>query len=253
MQISTNTLEWRRTVVFVVLAGLFLGSLTMLNILGTSRFIDLSFSIGDITVPFNLAVGVLPYPITFLCTDLISELYGKKKANLVVWVGLLLNLWVIFILWLGGALDAPIELTGEGRLPLALDELGKPPEGYVFYEIRYLTFGATLASMAAYLAAQFVDVQIFHWLKKKTRGRMLWLRNNLSTMTSQMVDTVLVILITYYWADVIRLPDPNEPALPQLFAAFILPGYVFKLVVALIDTLPFYWLTGFFKKYLRLS
>lgn len=247
-----NVIEWRRTVVFMLFSGLFLGSLTMLNILGTSRFIDLSFDIGSTHIPFNLAIGVLPYPITFLCTDLISELFGRRKANLVVFTGLLLNIWVIFILWLGGVLDAPQELSEFGRLPLEVDAVGNPPPGYVFYEIRYLTFTAVLASMVAYLAAQFIDVHIFHWLKKKTHGKKLWLRNNASTLISQMIDSIAVILITFYLADVIRI-DETKAALPQLFTDFIIPGYVFKLVTALVDTLPFYWCTRFFRNYLQLS
>lgn len=91
----------RRETVFLVLSGLFLGTLGMLNILGISRFINI-FTWGDFAV--TVAVGVLPYPLTFLCTDLISELYGKERANQVVWVGLLLNIWVLFIVWLGGIL-----------------------------------------------------------------------------------------------------------------------------------------------------
>jgi uncharacterized PurR-regulated membrane protein YhhQ (DUF165 family) len=94
----------RREVIFVVLSGLFLGTLAVLNILGISRQIDLSFNLGTVRIPFVVFVGVLPYPITFLCTDFISELYGKRRANMVVWVGLALNIWVLFILWLGAAL-----------------------------------------------------------------------------------------------------------------------------------------------------
>jgi uncharacterized PurR-regulated membrane protein YhhQ (DUF165 family) len=94
-------LQNRRELVFLVLGGLFLGTLGMLNILGISRFVNV-FTWGDFAV--TVAVGVLPYPLTFLCTDLISELYGKERANQVVWVGLLLNLWVLFIVWLGGVL-----------------------------------------------------------------------------------------------------------------------------------------------------
>ena len=94
----------RRQVVFLILSGIFLGSLAMLNILGISRFLDLSFSVFGVTIPFSVAVGVLPYPLTFLCTDFISEFYGSKRANQVVWTGLLLNVWVMAIMWLGGAL-----------------------------------------------------------------------------------------------------------------------------------------------------
>ena len=63
----------------------------MLNILGISRFLDLSLQIGSWTIPFSIAIGVLPYPLTFLCTDFISEIYGKKRAAFVVWLGLLVN------------------------------------------------------------------------------------------------------------------------------------------------------------------
>ena len=85
----------RQEIVFLVLAGIFLGTLAMLNILGITRFVDFSFDVFGLRVPFMVAVGVLPYPVTFLCTDFISEFYGRKRANLVVWVGLLLNLWVV--------------------------------------------------------------------------------------------------------------------------------------------------------------
>ena len=78
-------LRERRERVFLVLSGLFLGTLAMLNILGISRFIDLSFDLGGWRVPMVVAVGVLPYPVTFLCTDLISELYGRELPT--VWCG----------------------------------------------------------------------------------------------------------------------------------------------------------------------
>ena len=88
----------RRQRVFLICSGLFLGTLAMLNILGISRFIDLSFEFMGVRIPMELAVGVLPYPVTFLCTDLISELYGEKRASEVVWMGLLLNLgWPSFL------------------------------------------------------------------------------------------------------------------------------------------------------------
>ena len=97
----SKEIQRRRERVFLILSGLFLGSLAMLNILGTSRFIDLSFTFLGAEIPVPLAIGVLPYPITFLCTDFICELYGERRANQVVWMGLLLNVWVLFIVWLG--------------------------------------------------------------------------------------------------------------------------------------------------------
>jgi hypothetical protein len=220
------TLYRRREGVFLVLAGLFLGSLAMLNILGLTRFLDAAFFIDgaeDWPYRFGIAVGVLPYPLTFLCTDFISELYGRRRANAVVWVGLLLNLWVMAILWLGGVWPG--------------FEPGGAQEG-VFFDVRRLAFGAVAASMVAYLAAQLVDVHVFHFWKRLTKGRHLWLRNNGSTLVSQLVDTTAVILITHYYAGALPV-DEGAPLAPQL-AAFIATGYVFKAVAAALDTIPFY-------------
>ena len=225
-------IQARRQLVFLILSGLFLGTLAMLNLLGISRFLDMSFTLLGARIPFVVAVGVLPYPITFLCTDLISELYGRRRAAQVVWVGLGLNLWVVFILWLGGVLPPH---------PTIDPATGLPPHGFhgrVFFEVRMLTFGAVTASMVAYLAAQLVDVSLFHFWKRLTGGRHLWLRNNGSTLVSQLVDSVAVIGVTHFYARALPI-DAGQDLGPQLLT-FVASGYVFKLVVALLDTGPFY-------------
>ena len=244
--IEASHLHARRERVFLVLSGLFLGSLALLNVLGISRFIDLSFQLGSIKVPFVLAVGVLPYPLTFLCTDFIGEIYGRKRANAVVWMGLLLNLWIMGILWLGGALPGFESLDAAGRL--VPDAAGRVP---VFFEVRKLAFGAVTASMVAYLAAQFCDVHVFHFLKRITAGRHLWLRNNGSTLVSQLVDSCAVILVTHFYAHALPV-DANAPLWPQI-VTFIASGYVFKATAALIDTGPFYLGVRLLSRYLQID
>ena len=229
--LSTAQLQRRRDGVFLVLAGLFLGTLGMLNVLGLTRFLQLGV-IGS--WPVVVAVGALPYPITFLCTDLISEIWGEQRANQVVWVGLLLNGWVVLILWLGGVLPA---------MPGTDDS--------TFRTLQQLSFGAVGASMVAYLTAQFVDVRLFHFWKKRTKGKALWLRNNGSTLVSQLVDTSAVVLISHYGAHVLPV-QPDAPVLPQL-GSFIASGYLFKMLAALADTLPFIWLTGWLRKILHID
>lgn len=241
---ETRKIALRREVVFVILSGFFLGTLAVLNILGISRQIDLSFNIGSVRIPFVVFVGVLPYPITFLCTDLISELYGKKRANIVVWVGLALNIWVLFILWLGGVLPPFTELGPDG-----LPDILHPDRTY--FQIRKWTNMATLASMIAYLTAQLVDVHIFHHIKRLTKGKALWLRNNVSTLTSQMVDSVAVILITYFFTNAISI-SPGETVTHGIII-LILSNYVFKMTAALVDTLPFYLGTSWLSKYLQID
>jgi uncharacterized integral membrane protein (TIGR00697 family) len=239
--IEASALHARRERVYLVLAGLFLGTLTMLNILGITRFVDLSFTFLGFEIPMVVAVGVLPYPITFLCTDLISELYGKERATHLVWMGLGLNLWVVFILWLGGAMPPDVALDPATGLP----PVGT--HGRVFFEVQHLAFGAVAASMVAYLAAQLCDVHVFHFWKRRTGGKHLWLRNNGSTLVSQLVDTTAVILITHYYAGALPMVD-GAPVGPQLMT-FIVAGYVFKATAAALDTLPFYlgvrWLEGY--------
>jgi len=243
--IEASALHARRERVFLVLAGLFLGAMTLLNVLGVSRFIDMSFEIGGLEIPFVLAVGVLPYPFTFLCTDFISELYGRERASFVVWVGLGLNVFVVGFLWLGGTLPPVPALDPDTGLP--------SPDAYdfAFYRIRLLTMGAVMASMVAYLSAQFCDVFLFHFWKGLTRGRHLWLRNNGSTMVSQLVDTFAVITITHFYAHGLPV-DEAAPIWPQLWV-FIGSGYAFKFAVALLDTLPFYVGVSLLSRYLEID
>lgn len=223
------TLQQRRDLAFLVLAGLFLGSMAMLNILGLTRFLQLG-SIGS--WPIVVAVGALPYPVTFLCTDLVSELWGEQKATQLVWVGLALNGWVVLILWLGGVLPG----------------LAGAPEA-TFFEVQHLAFGAVGASMLAYLAAQFADVRLFHFWKRFSSGGALWLRNNGSTLGSQLVDTTAVVLVSHYASHVLPI-RPDEAVLPQL-GSYIASGYLFKALAALVDTLPFYALTAWLRRWLE--
>lgn len=235
-----TTYEIRRERVFLVLAGIFLASMTMLNILGVTRFLNLSFEVFGREIPVPLAIGVLPYPLTFLCTDFVSEIYGRARANFLVWVGFGCNVWLFLVLWVGGLLpgfDQPVP-GPDGRLPL-------------FFEVRELALGTVAASMIAYLFAQLVDVHVFHFWKNLTKGRHLWLRNNGSTLVSQFVDSFAVITITHYSAGSLPIDDGAE-LWPQLWT-FILTGYVFKMLSALIDTVPFYLGTSWLRRYLGLE
>ena len=253
----TPELHERRERVFLVLAGIFLGSMAMLNIIGITRFIHIG--------PLALAVGVLPYPLTFLCTDLISELYGRRRANFLVFTGLLVNLVVIGTIWLGKTLPpineaARPEWLPEGSWnppPWQVLQLAEPVylpngaalegSGSFFYMIYACTAGAVLASMVAYLAAQFCDVALFHFWKRLTKGKHLWLRNNGSTLVSQLVDSSMVILITFGPAYARGQKTINE------LLVLIGSGYLFKMAVALIDTLPFYAGVHYLSRYLQID
>ncbi len=241
-----HDLTERREQVFIVLAGFFLCAMTLLNVVGITRFIQLG--------PMALAVGVLPYPLTFLCTDLISELYGRRRANFLVWVGFTLNFFILGVLMLGNSLPA---VSADQQPPWQVIQLAEDialPNGDVIsgsvelFQLLYAcTSGAVFASMMAYIAAQFCDVQLFHFFKRLTKGKHLWLRNNFSTLTSQMVDSVMVISVTFGAA--FLAGDITVAALLVLMGS----SYLFKMTVALADTLPFYYLTGRLKRYLQID
>lgn len=243
---SSTDLTERRERVFIVLAGFFLCAMTLLNVVGITRFIQLG--------PMALAVGVLPYPLTFLCTDLISELYGRRRANFLVWVGFTLNFFILGCLWLGNYLPAVATDTQPPWQVIQLAEDIALPNGNVmsgsvelFQLLFACTSGAVFASMMAYIAAQFCDVHLFHFFKRLTKGRHLWLRNNFSTLTSQMVDSFMVISVTF--GATLLAGDITIAALLVLMGS----NYLFKMFVALADTLPFYYLTGRLKRYLEID
>ncbi|MEP1472802.1 MAG: queuosine precursor transporter [Halieaceae bacterium] len=244
---SPHDLIWdRRERVFLILAGTFLCAMTLLNVIGITRFIHLG--------PMALAVGVLPYPLTFLCTDLICELYGKARANFLVTVGLGLNFLILFVLFLGNAIPA---VPHENMPPWQILQLAQPvalPNGDIvetsigLYQLIYATTsGAVFASMLAYIAAQYCDVQLFHFWKRVTKGKYLWVRNNFSTLMSQMVDSVMVIAVTF-GAAFMR----GDMAFKTLLI-LIGSNYLFKATVALLDTGPFYLGVHYLRKYLHLA
>ena len=190
---------------YIFLSAIFIASLVTCNLIA-NKFVtvDLGFKV------FIVSAGILPYPLTFLVTDLISELYGQKKANLVVFSGFVASMFVLLFLWLGGQFNAiPSSIVNDD----------------IYNSVFQNAWRIIAASMIAYLFAQFIDVRIFHFWKRLTDGKHLWLRNNGSTIASQLVDTTLVIMILFVgvWES------------DQIISA-IIDGWLFKMLMAAIDT-----------------
>ena len=239
------TIEEKRERVFIVLSSIFFVSMAMLNIIGLTRFVQLG--------PLALAVGVLPYPMTFLVTDIVSEIYGRSRANFIVWVGLLLNFFVFFVLFLGQWLEpVPLDIQPSWQV-LSLSEPVFLPNGQIlkgsvelFSIIYACTSGSIVASLLAYSLAQFFDIRIFHYLKKKTKGKALWLRNNVSTLISQGIDSFIVVAVTF------GVNFMNGKIGFKEFFILFGSNYLFKMIVALLDTIPFYLVVRFLQGYLKI-
>ena len=214
---NANDKKWAARI-YLYLAALFITSLVVSNLIFQKFFVWQPF--GDVKIfgatLFEISVGILPYPITFLITDIISEVYGKKKANQVVTAGIFASFFSLLIVWLSTVAPATE---------------WSPIDDSLFNKVFGATVIAVFASMMAYLLAQYIDIHIFHFWKRITKGKYLWLRNNFSTFTSQFVDTFTVLFLLCSFGKIDW----------SLFKGLLISGFLFKVIVAAVDT-PFLYL-----------
>ena len=212
---------------FLCLASIFIASLVSCNLI-FQKFFEIDIWLPFVGIyTFQQSVGLLPYPITFIVTDIISELYGKKKANQVVTAGLIASLFMLVVVWISSVIpSAPFGVGSD-----------------IFNQVFGLSGAAVFASMMAYLFAQYIDVRVFHFWKKITHGKHLWLRNNASTMFSQFIDTFVVLFLLCYF-NVIAW---------DMFAQLLLNGFLFKVAFAAIDTPIIYGLLYLARKRFNLE
>lgn len=227
--------DHRRDALFLTLSGIFLTSLVLGNVIGTTKFVTI-FSLElpswlEALIPdlirngsiytMSVPAGVIAYPFTFLATDLISELFGRKRAQMLVWIGFGMNVFMLLLMSINHWLPNSVGVSA------GLD---------LFEGVYQFMVGNTIASMIAYLIAQSVDVRLYHFWKRLTKGKHLWLRNNASTTVSQLVDSTAIITILYIAGN---LDDAIDDAGAVII--LILNSYLFKFFFALFDT-PFMYL-----------
>ena len=166
----------------------------------------------------TFSMSAFAYAVTFPCTDVISEIWGKSRARFVVWLGFVGNLLMVSFLWL--ALVMPCaEFWVEKQSAFEIT-LGLVPR-------------IVLGSMIAYLLSQFHDIWAFHFWRRITANKALWVRNNLSTLSSQLIDSVAFVLIAFYGV------IPNEA-----LGATILGQWIVKALIAILDTPIVYGIVG---------
>lgn len=194
----------KRNIVFIILAGLFITNAIVAELIG-SKLIQIG--------PFVMSIGIIPWPVVFLTTDLINEYYGKagvKKLTLIT-ASLIAYAFVVLLFAI--------------KVPAAVGISGVTDEQF------YAVFGQSLwiivGSIAAFLISQVVDVSIFWLLRDKTGGKMIWLRSTGSTIISQLIDTFVVLGIAFW------LPGKMSTA---VFINAALTGYTFKLIIAVVLT-----------------
>ncbi|NIK11360.1 queuosine precursor transporter [Alkalibacillus almallahensis] len=192
--------------------------LILLNIIFATSLVIANVLAGKLVAfseTFVVPAAVVVYAVSFLITDVIHEEYGKQQAKQTIIFGFVAQIFASIMIYFGQLLPvAPFAQESQAAYETLLGQ-----------NARFV-----LASGAAYLTSQFVDVYIFSTVKKMTSNRFKWMRNNLSTASSQFIDTTIFITIAF------------AGSVPNLWM-MILSQYVIKLLIAAIDTPIFYWLT----------
>lgn len=190
------------------LFALFVASMVMVNTLGTKIISILGI---------RVSVGIFFVPVLFLVTDIIGEVFGRAEASR--FVNMATIMLVVLFVMMGVCIAIP------------------PNESWGMQEQYAMVFGSslrmTIASLVSFVVSQQLDVLMFSFWGKVTKGKHLWIRNNLSTIVSQLIDTTIFEFIAFWHL--------NDKFTTSYIISLIIPYWLFKVVFALLDT-PFCYL-----------
>lgn len=193
-------LNSKRDLVYIILAGIFITNAVVAELIG-GKLIQIG--------PFIMSIGIIPWPIVFLTTDIINEYYGRKGVRKLSLITASLIAYAFVILFFSMRVKA-----AEGISTVSDEQFTA-----VFGQSMWIIVG----SIVAFLFSQMTDVFIFWLLRDKTGGKMLWLRSTGSTVISQLIDTFVVLGIAFW------LPGKMTT---KVFFNAALTGYTFKLLIA---------------------
>lgn len=194
----------KKDYVFVILAGIFITNAVVAELIG-GKLIQIG--------PFVMSIGILPWPIVFLTTDLINEYFGEKGVRKLSFITSGLIAYAFLVLFLAIVVPA-----AKGISPVTDKQFEA-----VFGQSMWIIVG----SITAFLVSQLIDVTVFHYVKKKTGDTKIWLRTTGSTVISQLIDSFIVLGIAFW------LPGKMDF---KTFLSSALTGYTFKLCVAVLLT-----------------
>ncbi len=206
---------------YIVLACLFVASDVLATIV-FGKFIGIH--IGDF-INIEAPAGTLIYPITFLISDIITEVYNKTYAKRVVLASFFCNFFVVMLLQIIDHIPAA-----------SISSLSNEE----FHKVFNLSVSAFCASSVAYLASQLLDIQIYHTLKKWTSGRLMWMRNFLSVSISQLVDTAIFFSVLLILGIISK----------SVFTSIFISTFSLKVIWAVVD-IPFFYIGVYLLRYIN--
>jgi queuosine precursor transporter len=239
------------TRLFIILSGIFLTNALIAEFIGVKIFsleTTLGWKPAEIylfggTYSFNLTCGVLLWPVVFVMTDIINEYYGQKGVKFLSWMTICLIAFGFLMVF--GA----IQTQPNAWWIASKKEAGIENMSVAFNGIYGQGMGIILASMAAFLVAQLVDVFIFHKIKKATGEKKIWLRATGSTLVSQLIDSFVVLLIAFYVYPKLVKGQGEPWPFDQLIAICIV-NYIYKFIVAILLTPVIYLVHNRIERYL---
>ena len=208
----------RKDMVYVILAGIFITNAVVAELIGKLIYVG----------PYLMSVGILPWPIVFVTTDLINEYFGEKGVKKLSLITACLIAYCFVLLFI--ALKIPA-VKGDG---LVTDGQFTA----VFGQSMWIIVG----SITAFLISQLIDVSIFHFFKRKTGNKMIWLRSTGSTVISRLFDSFIVLGIAFWMTGKIST---------EQYIASAFTGYFVKLVIAILLTPLIYLGHSIIEKYIH--
>ena len=208
----------RKDFVFVILAGIFITNAVTAELIG-GKLIQIG--------PFVMSIGILPWPIVFLTTDLINEYFGEKGVKKLSLITACLIAYAFVILLVAIGIPA-----AKGISPVSDEQFQA-----VFGQSMWIIVG----SIIAFMFSQLIDVTVFWFFKNKTGDQKIWLRTTGSTIISQLFDSFIVLGIAFWLPGKINF---------DTFISSALTGYTFKLIIAIVLTPLIYFGHHVIKKYL---
>lgn len=210
----------KKDLVFLILAGIFITNAVVAELIG-GKLIQIG--------PFVMSIGILPWPIVFLTTDLINEYFGKSGVKKLSYITVMLIAYAFIVLFFTITIPA-----AKGISPVNDEQFTA-----VFGQSMWIIVG----SITAFLLSQLIDIYVFSYFKKKTGNKKIWLRATGSTIISQLFDSFIVLGIAFW------LPGKINT---ETFISSGLTGYTFKLGTAIVLT-PFiylghYWIQNYLKE-----
>ncbi|WP_417367500.1 queuosine precursor transporter [Flavobacterium beibuense] len=212
-------LQTRKDTIFIILAGIFITNAVVAELIG-GKLINVG--------PYVMSIGILPWPVVFLTTDLINEYFGRKGVRRLSFITAGLIAYCFIVLYL--ALQIP---AAKGFNTVSNEQFTA-----VFGQSMWIIVG----SITAFLVSQLIDIAIFHFFKQRTGNKMIWLRTTGSTVISQLFDSFIVLGIAFWLTGKIDTTT---------YIASAFTGYFVKLIIAIVLTPLIYVGHAWIRKYIE--